>query len=233
MRNRTNACSPFNRGLYTCLLALVLGASAQASWAGTDSPNLQWNPHPCASCAPALLLPVPGVRQHTNYSCGEAALLSVLAYYGIDQRQDKLTEQTGTTYDDGTNYKAIIKVAGDYGLQPVAASHMTKDDLIANVKQGIPVIIAMQAWEEKGDPRDVKEWSSRIDDGHYIVAIGYDDSRIYFADPAMFPIGYITFEELDARWHDGEGDEVLDHFGIAISGGSHKPISRSDFVPID
>lgn len=180
-----------------------------------------------------ILLPVPSVRQHTNYSCGEAALLSVLAYYGLDARQDTLSRQLDTTADHGTHSRDIVRVAKDYGLQPEAVFGMTPADLIARLKQGVPVILAMQAWIEKGDPRDVKAWSSRFDDGHYIVAIGYDDSRIYFDDPAMFPLGYITFPELDARWHDrDDDDQVLDHFGIAIFGGGHAPISRSA-VPVD
>lgn len=218
-------------------LALLLLATSQPSFAGTassSSPNsAKWKPQPCAECKPTLLLPVPGVRQHTNYSCGEAALLSVLAYFGIDVRQDTLTEQTKTTYDFGTNYKDIVRVAKEYGLEPEVVRGMKPADLIEKVKQGSPVILAMQAWLDNGDPRDLKNWTSNNDDGHYVVAIGYDDKRIYFADPSIFYIGYIPFEELDARWHEKYTDEDLDHVGIVMAGGSHKPITGKEYVPID
>jgi predicted double-glycine peptidase len=39
---------------------------------------------------------MPEVRQHTDYACGAAALQSILAYYGIDVRQDTLMEKLGT-----------------------------------------------------------------------------------------------------------------------------------------
>ena len=49
-----------------------------------------------ANADPTVLLAMPEVRQHTDYACGAAALQSILAYYGIDVRQDTLMEKLGT-----------------------------------------------------------------------------------------------------------------------------------------
>jgi len=183
---------------------------------------------------PTVLLPVPNVRQHTTYACGAAALQAILAYYGVDARQDTLIRQLGTNEIDGTRYWEIVRVAKEYGLQPTIVSDLTIAELIAEINKGVPILIAIQAWIEKGDPRDIIAWLARKDDGHYLVAIGYDDHRIYFEDPAMFHIGYIDFKELDARWHDyDQNGQRLDHFAILFKGGEHPAVTMPSYVPVD
>jgi predicted double-glycine peptidase len=183
---------------------------------------------------PHVLLPVPNVRQFTAYACGAAALQAILAYYGVDVRQDTLIQQLGTNESDGTRYWEIVRVAEEYGLRPTVVSGFTTTDLIAEINKGVPVLIAIQGWIEEGNPRDIAAWLARKDDGHYLVAIGYDDHRIYFEDPAMFHIGYIDFEELDARWHDyDQNGRRLDHFAILFTGGSHAAITTPSYVPVD
>jgi ABC-type bacteriocin/lantibiotic exporter with double-glycine peptidase domain len=182
---------------------------------------------------PSVLLPVPNVRQYAAYACGAAALQAILAYYGIDVRQDTLIRQLGTNEVDGTRYWEIVRVAKEYGLEPAIVSGFTIARLIAQIDKRVPVLIAAQAWIEKGDPRDIAAWLARKDDGHYLVAIGYDEHRIYFEDPAMFRIGYITFEELEARWHDyDQTGQRLDHFAILFKGDDH-PAAAPPYVPID
>jgi predicted double-glycine peptidase len=183
---------------------------------------------------PIVLLPVPEVRQHTPSACGAAALQAILAYYGIDVRQDTLIQKLGTNEAEGTRYREIVRVAQEYGLRPTVVPNMTRAWMIAEISDGIPVLIAVQAWIESGDPRDIAAWSARTNDGHYLVAIGYDDDRIYFEDPAMFGVGYIAFDELEARWHDyDQNGERLDHFAIVFKGGEHAPVGKTVYRPID
>jgi predicted double-glycine peptidase len=168
---------------------------------------------------PTVLLSVPEVRQHTDYSCGAAALQAVLAYYGIDVREDTLMQKLGTNEIDGTKYWEIVRVAREYGLTATTVLHMSRDEMISKINRGIPVLIAIQAWIQEGDPRNLADWKARKDDGHYVIAIGYDDRNIYFEDPAMFGIGYIAFDELEARWHDfDQNGNRLDHFAITFEG---------------
>ena len=148
-------------------------------------------------------------------------------------RQDSLIRQLGTNEADGTRYWEIVRVAKEYGLEPSIVSGFTIAGLIGEINKRVPVLIAVQAWIEKGDPRDIAAWLVRKDDGHYLVAIGYDEHRIYFEDPAMFRIGYITFEELEARWHDyDQNGQRLDHFAILLKGGEHSAATPL-YVPID
>ncbi len=162
------------------------------------------------------MLAMPDVRQHTVYACGAAALQAVLGYYGIDARQDTLMQKLGTDPKIGTRWWEIERIAGEYGLKAADQEHMTLADLVRFIDRGIPVIIALQAWVEvpAGAP---KAWEERTEDGHYLVTTGYDETNIYFEDPAMFGIGYIPRAELDARWHDfDEYGWRLEHFGIAF-----------------
>jgi len=186
---------------------------------------------------PEFLLTMPDVRQTTVYACGDAALQAVLAYYNIDARQDTLMSKAETTETDGTHYWEIAKVAQTYGLRTIIEKDMTIDQLIASIDDGIPVIVALQAWIDDGDdPRDLAQWANRWEDGHYLVAIGYDSSRIYFEDPAMFGIGYIAFDELDARWHDRDDvtGERLNHLGISfLSPSMTAPTESPRFISID
>ena len=50
--------------------------------------------------------------------------------------------------------------------------------LIDHLRNNRPVILLMQAWS---DP--IVDYTNDFDDGHYVVAIGYDLNYIYFEDP--------------------------------------------------
>jgi hypothetical protein len=90
---------------------------------------------------------------------------------------------------------------------------------VAGLKKWIdakrPVIVSIQAWAEKSVnyPAD---WG----DGHYVMAVGYDQENIYFMDPSLLGnYGYIPIGEFVKRWHDRDDEKVLDQFGIVISRG--------------
>jgi predicted double-glycine peptidase len=187
-----------------------------------------------AEAKPAVLLGVPNVRQHTAYACGAAALQAILAYYDHNVRQDVLMAKLGTNETGGTTYWDIVRVAQEYGLKPTVVTHMTRNRMIAEINRGIPVLIAIQAWIDDGNPRDLAGWAARTDDGHYLVAIGYDRNRMYFEDPAMFGIGYIGFDELEARWHDyDQKGNRLDHFAIIFEREKATVAKKQRFSPIN
>ena len=195
----------FVRILSTLALALVLAGGASAG-------------------GPRMLA-MPDVRQHTVYACGAAALQAVLAYYGIDSRQDTLMAKLGTNAKIGTRWWEIERVAGEYGLKATDYEHLGLADLERFIDKGVPVIIALQAWVD-GPVGGLEEWRGRTEDGHYIVTTGYDQANFYFEDPATFGIGYIPRDELDARWHDfDEYGWRLEHFGIAFE----SPKGRFDY----
>jgi len=82
------------------------------------------------------------------------------------------------------------------------------------IDKGIPVIIPIQAWENK----KVKRWDKCWKSGHYVIPIGYDEKRVYFQDPAAIVRTYLDFKELGERWHDLDGNKKIINFGIIFYG---------------
>jgi hypothetical protein len=109
-----------------------------------------------------------------------------------------------------------VRVAREHGLDASSREGMTADELTVHLDRGEPVLLAIQAWADP-PPADATGWGVRTEDGHYVVAVGYDPERFYFEDPAMFGVGYIPRAELEARWHDyDEFGTRLERFGIAF-----------------
>ncbi len=162
---------------------------------------------------PANLIHLPLTRQATCYTCGVAALQSVLAYYGIEFREDELAKKLKANTHDGTAYARIAKHAEQLGLHVDIHKDMAIADLKALLDKKLPVICLLQAWKDK--PRSyADDW----DDGHYVVAVGYDEKNIFFMDPSTLGnFAYVPTEEFVERWHDTDGKERLKHFGMAVS----------------
>ena len=160
------------------------------------------------------LIRVPLVRQYTDFTCGAESLQSILGYYGQDYRGNKLAKALRTSPKDGTYNQDIVRVAVSNGYRAEKIEGMTFEQLKAFIDARTPVILAIQAWSTP--PVD---WARTWEDGHYVVAIGYDSANFYFMDPST--IGnytYIPADELLARWHDKERKKKLVHLGIAIGG---------------
>jgi uncharacterized protein len=173
------------------------------------------------SAEPPKLLPLPDVRQGTAYSCGASALQAVLAYWGVEIREDKLMELLGTDPEVGTPPQAILRTAQDMGLKATLQEHLTLDDLAQHLEAGLPVIVAGQAWREDVSGTWADEWEC----GHYMVVIGLDHENVYFEDPSLLGSrGFIPREQFLERWHDvdGLGRKYL-RLGILVQGESVSP----------
>lgn len=189
--------------------------------------------------APAMgaaqkFLRMPDVRQAGEDGAGIAALQAVFAYYGLDGRQDvlrqRLTERNGSPND----FRQIVRVANEYGLKATVMSKMTEQQLRDQIDKGFPVIVAVQAWVEGGGTRSITDWARRKENGHWLVALGYDDMAFYFEDPAIFGIGAIRRDVMPFRWHDYDGKgNRLEHVGIVVEGPSPGRYDPSIAVPID
>lgn len=178
---------------------------------------------------PTVLLEVPLVRQSTDYSCGVACTQSILRYsgYDFDVREDNLAAALGASSEHGTRYEEIVELLNTkshYGdakndeavnrILAEAKFNLTVDALCAYLDQGKPVICAIQAWAYL----TADEYESEIDSGHYVIAIGYDDVNIYFMDPSTAGnYAYIPKDEFVARWHDVDGEDAVEQFGIVIT----------------
>lgn len=171
-----------------------------------------------------LIQGVPDVRQSTDYSCGAAALQSVLLYWGHEYMETDLMKMLRTTADSGTQPSDIVRVAQELKLNVELRQNMTYQDLERIIDKNIPVIICAQAWRE-GENLE-KKWSDIWNAGHYMVIIGYDQNNIYLEDPWLLTqIAYIPRAEFLDRWHIYEGEAPLDdsdtkmfQMGILIKG---------------
>jgi predicted double-glycine peptidase len=171
---------------------------------------------------------VPLTRQATDYTCGVGVLQSVLMYYGDEYREDELAKALKSDPNEGTGYHNIAEYSKSLGYKATILKDMTIDQLKKLIDNKKPVMVLLQAWPDK--PVDYsKDW----DDGHYSIAIGYDDKKIYFMDPST--LGYYTFiptEQFLTRWHDTDGTERLTHFGLIVEKASPK-YNRNEVLKMD
>lgn len=162
---------------------------------------------------PAVLIPIQTVKQSHNYDCGAAALRAICEYFKVGpEDQNEFIRACDTGKEKGTHPADLVRAAQSFGLNAELKNHMTIEKLLHYLDRNIPVICAVQAW---GDKRDYH----KLEDGHYVVAIGYNSENIYFEDPSMIASrGYLPYQEFMRRWHDVEyGNKTpQDHLGIAI-----------------
>jgi predicted double-glycine peptidase len=180
------------------------------------------------------LIPVPLVRQATAYTCGVAALESILGYYGQDWREDKLAREVKAHPEEGTDYHEIVRFAREHGLEVDVFENMTLERLRESVEAGYPVVVAIQAW---GDHPE--KYAEGWDDGHYSIVIGLDRQRVYLMDPST--IGnytYIPVDQFMERWHDyyldGENRRInLIHFGMVFRPKAGPAFQPSKLRPLE
>jgi ABC-type bacteriocin/lantibiotic exporter with double-glycine peptidase domain len=169
----------------------------------------------------------PESRQCSDYDCGANAIGSVLAYYGIDLNESDIIKIAGTTKKAGTPISGMKKLFRKFKLK-YKEGKMDINSLKQHIKKKVPVIIALQAWEDK----KIKNWKNVWAFGHYAIPVGYDKKRIYFEDPASIFRAYISFEELEEKWHDEDykTKKKYVHWGIAVFG---KPAKKNKKIHMD
>ena len=159
------------------------------------------------------LIRVPLVRQATEFTCGPAAVESVAFYFGKEYNESQLAAALNTNSKVGTFWGDIVSWGQKTGFKVAQYHGMTLADLQKQLESGLPVICLIQAWPEK--PVDLaSDWN----DGHYVVAVGYDDKNVYFMDP--WTQGHYTFienQEFLNRWHDRQREAQIVHLGIVLS----------------
>lgn len=155
------------------------------------------DPRPQAAQAAPQLLPVPAVQQETDFSCGAAALLAVLRFFGAagpEEGEASLYERLSTSPELGTDPEMIAREARTRGLDANWRTGVTVDDLRAATAQGTPVILDLQ------DPDDGAIVGA---DGHYVVAVGASGRRVYVMNPSLGAVEAIRLADLEQRWFDG------------------------------
>ena len=177
---------------------------------------------------PGNLVQVPVVTQRADFSCGPAATLALLRFWRPDAfatvEESALYAPLETTDARGTEPEPIAELFRSQGLEAnYRYGNVTVADLERAVDAGEPPIVDLQAWTDHPIP-----YRETWDAGHYVVMVGYDDERLYFADPStMTPHGYVFLPrvELDERWHDlaGMSDARVERMAIFVRG----PVRRA------
>lgn len=161
---------------------------------------------------PANIIRIPMTRQATNYTCGVAALQSVLMFYGDEFLESDLAKLLKANPQEGTAYAEMKRFSESKGYNVQVYKDMKVSDLKKLLDAGKPVICLIQAWPERK-----VNYKTDWDDGHYVVAIGYDDGNVYFMDPSTLGnYTYIPTDEFLVRWHDTDSKVKLNHFGMVV-----------------
>jgi predicted double-glycine peptidase len=185
--------------------------------------------------SPRPLLPVPLVSQARPWSCGAAALMAALLYFGVyDDPESILDAELGVTPEEGTRVDSIVAGARRYGLQADARLGLTLEDLDRGLARGDVVIVALQAWPTKA----VKDWRTNWEDGHYVVVVGLSRDRVYVMDPSVRTgYAYLRRDQFLARWHDYDLDRgkriTFERLGIVIRGGTRLARYPAEPTPIE
>ncbi len=172
----------------------------------------------CQVAQNAIKVPLPEIHQPDYYSCCAAALMSIGSYYGVGPEDlEAWKTDLCTRTDTGTDVEPIVQYARNKLVLDVTLIErdMTDQQLRAALDAGKPVICLIQAY---GEPA---EYEKRSDNGHYVVAIGYDRANVYFMDSKLTGRrGFLTWSEFHHRWHEDLGTEqiadVHSRFGIVI-----------------
>ena len=162
----------------------------------------------------STILDFPQVRQSNEYSCGAAVVRAVLAYYGKDIKEEDLMDKLSTSETYGTDPNNIISYLKKNKLKVDCISFMTIEKLKSYIDKKIPVIVLIQAWAD-----DKEEYKETLDNGHYVVVIGYTNNKLFFEDPSIYERGYLTYNEFESRWKDVSRDgTIYRKYGIAVYG---------------
>ncbi|MFH1010785.1 MAG: cysteine peptidase family C39 domain-containing protein [bacterium] len=154
-------------------------------------------------------------RQTFDYDCGAKALQTIMAYYGVEVREDELGHGAGRY----ARQRAMVTVAQHHGFEVKARQGWTLREvkrIVVDLEH--PVIVLLQAWADRY--MTIEEWRTDYDHGHYAIVIGFAKGVLLFEDPASFRRTWLREREFLARWHDRDLDthEQYEHFGLVLLG---------------
>jgi ABC-type bacteriocin/lantibiotic exporter with double-glycine peptidase domain len=170
------------------------------------------------------MIDIPVAIQTFDFDCGAKALQVVMAYYGVEKREDELINDLKCG-KDGTPIENIVGVAEGNGFEVIARSGVSVETVKQYIEKNIPVIVLLQAWAERY--MTLEDWRTDYDDGHYAIVIGYQDNIVVFEDPSSFRRTWLTEEEFLARWHDADPrtGEKYDQFAVVLLG--KEPVKKT------
>lgn len=178
--------------------------------------KIQYHPIP----RNAIRIALPDTSQQTGYSCGPSCLQSICHYYGLGKEDEgEFVDDMDFDHDEGSHPFQITKLAEKYGLKFKEYQPMTMEQLKRELRSRKPVMLMIQAWGMKRGEEDYrKSYRGIWGEGHWVVAIGYDQEGVFFEDPSLQAVrGFLAYAELEERWHDvGPEEEHIEHYGLVL-----------------
>lgn len=158
------------------------------------------------------LIDIDNYQQSTEITCGPAAIMSLLNYYGLldDLEVNRQTElkfandaNTGNIY--GTRATKLAEILNGYDLIVDIGTHGTIAQIEENIRKGIPTLVNWFDWG-----------------GHWALAVGYqklgqtieeDKDLIFLIDPASqhtnikspYGLTILNPNKFEKMWIDSEG----------------------------
>lgn len=153
----------------------------------------------------------PDIKQNTNYTCGVVCVQAILAYYGIEYTEAKLTKLLKTNKKYGTSISSITEFFKRKKFK-LSSGSFTVERIKKFLHRQIPILILIQAWGPHGE-----DYTHTMQYGHYVVVSGYNKRGLIIEDPAIFGRGFISYVQLKKRWHADDIKPVY-NFGLAVWG---------------
>lgn len=159
-----------------------------------------------------IKIKLPSTKQVYSYNCGPSSLKAIARYFKVGPDSESYyINLCKATPKNGTKPQNLVTAAKSLGLYVKLKQHMTIKELREFLDLGVPVICDIQAWGNHKEFKDDKH-------GHYVVAVGYSPTHIFFMDPVIKGShGFLSNAEFLSRWHDIElGGAKTTRLGIAI-----------------
>lgn len=146
--------------------------------------------------AKMLKLPIKG--QWYDFDCGVRVAWSILKYYKIQVTYETLLKTSKVCPVDGLKPPKLVNLLEKYDLNVICENNKNIRFLKKQITNNNPVIVLIQSRKEYK-----KSWSDSWIHGHYVVVMGFDDTRLFIYDPQMGgTIKIFTHENFYNRWHD-------------------------------
>ncbi len=187
--------------IFTCLI-LISACQKSDDNPPPDNPessnyyvlNIKDDPSPGKT-----LLNFNSYQQTTEYTCGPAAVLSLMHYFGKEGDEMTIAGEMGTSPLTGTTPEQMTTWLNNHGFTASWQEEGSLEMLRANLANNVPTLVEWSDWG-----------------GHWVMVIGYDtrntddlmDDVIIFADPYdrhddnMDGITWFNAERFYYMWYD-------------------------------
>jgi ABC-type bacteriocin/lantibiotic exporter with double-glycine peptidase domain len=126
--------------------------------------------------------------QADDYSCGSSSVWMIAASFGVDVSHKYVKELCGTTKEEGTTVAGLIYGLRELGIRCGKRTQINCKQLRCEIDDGSEKVALVH-----------------VDGDHYMVVTGFDDKRVYVADPSArrtkgILLSYETFKKRFSKW---------------------------------